>query len=144
MNDSPKPISIQSIDKVLRFLPIFEQSGYEFFKWGDGSFYFEDGSNVFPAPIYSADVDEFVETLYEEGFIICFDWIKWQDEAEQLFLDPNALKTAGVETLQKLLTTHIRKDRFCEGHLAGMLSEHHITAILRRLSEIRDEMADQL
>jgi hypothetical protein len=43
--------------------------------------------------------------------------------------------------VRKLLTTHIRADRFIEGHLAGVLENGHIVAVLRRLRTIRDQMA---
>lgn len=137
MNEIPKPITVHSIDKLLKFLPIFEQGGYEFAKRrceADPFHYYN----------YSEEVIQFEQTLYNEGFIIPFDWVKWQDEAERLVSDPNALRAADLETLQKLLTTHVRKERFCEGHLAAMLREHHITAILLRLKEIREEMSDSL
>jgi hypothetical protein len=37
-----------------------------------------------------------------------------------------------------LLTTHSRKDRFCEGHLAAMFENGHIVALLRRLRELKN------
>jgi hypothetical protein len=42
-------------------------------------------------------------------------------------------------TLRKLLTTHVRADRFVEGHLAGVLESGHMLAILRRLKDIRQQ-----
>jgi hypothetical protein len=36
---------------------------------------------------------------------------------------------------------HVRADRFVEGHLASVLESGHITAILRRLRGIREQMA---
>ena len=47
-----------------------------------------------------------------------------------------ALASADLLTLRKLLTTHIRADRFTEGHLES----GHITAILRQLKQIRDAL----
>ncbi|WP_390621590.1 DUF6508 domain-containing protein [Roseimaritima sediminicola] len=43
-------------------------------------------------------------------------------------------------TIQKLFTTHARKDRFCEGHLASMFENDHIPALLRRLRTLRHGM----
>ena len=137
--EQQKTITVESIDKLLKFLPIFEQEGYEFSNWNfpEPS---EDGVNYFPHCDYSKEVDRFVKVLYEEGFIISFDWTKWQDEAQKYCLEPEKWKTADLATIQKLLTTHVRKDRFCEGHLAAMLKDGHIVAILKRLKEIREEM----
>ena len=143
MNKKKKDITIQSINKLLKFLPIFEKEGYELSKWKfpESS---EDGVAYFPRCDYSEEVSEFEKTLYEEGFIVSFDWVKWQDEAEKYCLEPERLKTACLTTLQKLLTTHVRKERFCEGHLAVMLKDRHITEILRRLKGIRKEMMKKM
>ena len=116
--EKQKTIPVESIDKVLKYLSIFEKKEYR-----------------------SKEVSEFVETLYEEGFIISFDWGGWQSQAEQFCSNPELLNTADMITLQKLLTTHVRKDRFCEGHLACVLKEGHITAILRQLKKIQKETA---
>lgn len=45
----------------------------------------------------------------------------------------------GPLTLRKLLTAHVRADRFSEGHLASVLESRHITAMLRRLKRIREQ-----
>jgi hypothetical protein len=66
-----------------------------------------------------------------------FDWGEWQPRAHALYRDPQALGRARLSTLRRLLTLHVRKDRFCEGHLAAMLAEGHIQAILRRIAELR-------
>jgi Family of unknown function (DUF6508) len=55
--------------------------------------------------------------------------------------DPALLAQADLLTLRKLLTAHVRQDRFIEGHLAQMLENGHISAILRRLRELRDARA---
>ena len=36
------------------------------------------------------------------------------------------MDAADIETIRKLLTTHVRKDRFCEGHLGLMHSNGHL------------------
>lgn len=81
---------------------------------------------------------EFLRALYDNGWITpSFDWAEWQDEAEKYVESPAAIDTADAYTIQKLLTTHVRKDRFCEGHLAAMFENSHVVALLRRLSKIR-------
>jgi len=117
--EKQKTISVESIDKVLKYHSIFEKKEYR-----------------------SKEVSEFVKTLYEEDFIISFGWGDWQSQAEQFCSNPELLKTADIGILQKLLTTHIRKDRFCEGHLDCVLKDGHITAILRQLKEIRKKITD--
>ena len=139
-NKGQKTVTVEGIDKVLKFLPIFEKEGYSFCEWKNGEE--ENGVSTFPHCSYSKEVCEFEGTLYEEGFIINFDWGKWQEQAKLCYSKPGLLNTADIITLQKLLTTHIRKDRFCEGHLAGVLEDGHIVKILLRLKDIRDKMKD--
>ena len=135
---SPKPISPKSIDKLLKFLPIFEQKEYEFAKAEGGKS--EDGTTTLPYYVYSTEVLEFEKAMYDENFLYSFDWTKWQKQAEQLCADPEAVKSADLLTIRKLLTTHIRKERFCEGHLLLVLESGHINNILKRLKEIQEEM----
>ena len=56
--------------------------------------------------------------------------------------DADALDGADLLTCRKLLTTDVRLDRFVDGHLAHNLETGQITAILRRLQQIRDKMRD--
>ena len=133
---NPVPeIGPHQIDTVLKYLPIFEAQDYQFGHWVE-----QEGR--FPYFSFSPEVDEFVDTLYKQNIIIPFDWVNWREEAEGCQSDPAALETADLLTLRKLLTAHIRADRFVEGHLASIFESGHIAAILRRLKQIRDKMAD--
>ncbi len=70
------------------------------------------------------------------------DWVQWQDVAVEYVDLQEKIDSADVLTLKKLFTTHVRKDRFCEGHLATMFENGHIVALLRRLKEIRETTPD--
>lgn len=122
------------IDAVLAFLPIFEQPGFSAGQWAGGS-------NQMPYFAYRPEVNEFVSTLYAQEFIVVFDWTAWQEEANHFRLDPAALVQADLLTVCKLLTTHIRADRFVEGHLAQIIESGHLAAILRRLKQLRGKMS---
>lgn len=134
-------LTYKNIDAVLKYLPVFRQKDFMAGEWSEKN---ELEEGVFSFPVYNCNeqVNVFVKTLHKEGFIIDFDWPNWQDEAERFYSNPELLKTSDIGILQKLLTTHIRKERFCEGHLACMLSDGHICAILNRLKEVRKEMVD--
>jgi hypothetical protein len=131
-NDVPE-VGPHQLDALLRFLPIFEQPGYVFGEW-------RSAEGQFPYYSMHREATEFVQTLYGQQVVFSFDWRNWQQEAERFVADPEALGTADLLTLRKLLTTHVRRDRFVEGHLASMLECGHITAILRRLGKIREQM----
>lgn len=53
----------------------------------------------------------------------------WQNEAQHFVQHPELLNNADISTLQKLLTTHVRKERFCSGNLAQMIDNGHLQAI---------------
>jgi hypothetical protein len=70
---------------------------------------------VWPHFDLSPLLSEFVQALYEHEWVDSgFNWGEWQDEA-RTWLDPARPATADVQTIRQLFTTHVRKDRFCEG-----------------------------
>jgi len=128
-------IGLAQIDAILKYLPAFEKEDYEFGEWLT-----REGS--FPNFSYHPEVNDFIQTLYEQGIICVFDWTSWKNEAERYQSDSNNLKGADLLTLRKLLTTHVRIDHFIEGHLASVFESGHIVAILRRLKQIRDSLTE--
>jgi O-acetyl-ADP-ribose deacetylase (regulator of RNase III) len=115
---------------VLAFLPLFEDQDSKFYDVAT------DFSSSEPY-IYTNEVNKFIKILYSQEFVIPFDWSAWQDEAAKFVEQPKLLESAELTTLQKLLTIHVRKERFCSGHLAAMIDSGHILAILKRLKQIR-------
>ena len=97
----------------------------------------EDGVTHFPFFVRSPDVNDFVNGLYERGLIIRFDWGAWEPKRNYCE-KPELLAKAPLIDCLKLLTSHVRADRFIEGHLASVLEDGHITNILRRMREIRE------
>ena len=78
-----------------------------------------------------------MQSLYENHFVQPFDWVAWQSTAETMVEEPNQVSRATLDTCIKLITVHVRKDRFCSGHFGVMVRRGHISAILQRLSELR-------
>ena len=84
-----------------------------------------------------------MQILYANDWVTSeVDWVQWQDVAVEYVDLQEKIDSADVVTLKKLFTTHVRKDRFCEGHLATMFENGHIVALLRRLKEIRETTPD--
>ena len=123
-----EPITTQQIDAILIFLNKFDTNGYSPGTWKNGWLEF------------TGEVVSFREALYDNGWVQSFDWPNWQKTAEKYVNSPELLESVDVETIRKLFTTHIRKDRFCEGHLAAMFENGHIVALLKRLQQIRNEL----
>jgi hypothetical protein len=131
--DSVPEIGLQQINAILKYLPIFEKQDDQFGQWVE-----QEGQ--FPYFSFSPEVDEFISMLYKQNMIIAFDWTSWSEEAERYQTDPAALEAADLLTLRKLLTAHVRADRFVEGHLASVFESGHMIAVLRRLKQIHDDM----
>ena len=131
--DSIPEIGLQQMDAILQYLPIFETQDYQFGQW-------VKPEGQFPYFSFSPEVDEFIGALRKQGMIIPFDWTSWRKEAERYQADPKALETADLLTLRKLLTVHVRAERFAEGHLASVFESGHIAAVLHRLKQIREKM----
>ena len=133
-----KPITPKQIDAILAFLDAIERMDFKF-----GELPVASETSVIPNFKYGDPFEAFVRALYGEGWIEQFDWEKWQETASQYVESPDLLASTDAETIRKLLTTHVRKDRFCEGNLAAMFENGHIVALLRRLKEIRQEMTQK-
>ena len=114
--------------QAIAFLAVFEAADYRFGHWRqpEGQFGYE----------YHPEVLSFIRALNDASIVLDFDWGAWQPKAMRYWEEPSRLGRARLTTLRKLLTLHLRKDRFVEGHLAEMLESVHITAILRRAASL--------
>jgi O-acetyl-ADP-ribose deacetylase len=129
-SDESKVPTAEQIDALLAFLPIFERQGYVAAKWVA-----EPG--CFPYWIDSLETGEFRSTIYSSGFFCPFGWVSWQEEAKRYVNEPERLGEADRLTIRRLLTLHSRKDRFMEGHFAGMIECGHVVGVLRRFGELK-------
>ena len=97
----------------------------------------EDGAWLIEMhPTIHEAVEALIKALYDNHFVQDFDWPKWQPTALMLHNEPSRLSRATLSTCVKLLTLHVRKDRFVSGHFAAMVSDGHISLILKRLAEL--------
>jgi uncharacterized protein len=86
-------------------------------------------------PIDAQVGERLVDAISEHNVIVNFDWASWEDEAQR-FHDPDVVRIASLAEVRRLLTLHVRKERFVEGHIAAMILRGHLSALLRRLSEL--------
>jgi hypothetical protein len=123
--------TLWSIDAILPYLELFEAPGFTFGHWIT-----EPGH--FPWFVFSEQAGSFHFDLYGYGWVQPFDWAAWLGDAYRYINDPALVESADVETIRKLLTLHVRSERFGEGHLSMMYDRGHLTALLRRLKAIRN------
>lgn len=125
------PITSKQIDAILPFLDLFEAEGYSAGTW-------DFPKLTMPWFVPNETVTQFIQALYSNGWVtLAFDWPEWMESARGFVESPEKIETADAKTIQKLFTTHIRLDRFCEGHLAEMFENGHFVALLRRLRKLR-------
>lgn len=129
MAHKARSITLENVEAILHFLPIFDDA-----KFQAGELVMKQGQ--LPYWDYDNSIIKFIKALYDNGWIVDFDWTEWQQEAKQYWSNPETIKEADIDTIQKLLTTHVRKDRFCDGHMAEAIENGHIDAILKRLNNL--------
>ncbi len=118
------------IANLLEFIPVFEVP--EFCPGHDIPMD-EEG---WPLEDFVKTVSRFMDACYKNGFVIRFNWEAWDVEALGYVRDPALLKEADLSVVRRLLTWHVRQNRFAKDHLSGMIANGHILTVLKRLREI--------
>jgi len=81
---------------VLRFLPIFEATGFKYGEW-------HSPKGRFPHFSQSDEASAFLRALYQNNWIVRFNWSKWS-KGRSIYQDrPTQLDDVDLETLRKLL-----------------------------------------
>ena len=86
-------------------------------------------------------IGRFVELVYEDDWIIGFDWTSW-DEGREIAADLTRVATADMLTIRKLIAALVRNERFCEGALQDAYERGLITAIILRIKDNTGEDHD--
>lgn len=123
----------EHLSAMLAFIPIFADPA---FCPGHVIPMEEDG---LPEELFIKTVSRFMDACYKNGMVVKFDWEGWESEATALMNDPVRLESADLPTLRRLLTWHVRQNRFSRDHLAGKIAEGHILALLKRLKALGAE-----
>ena len=114
---------------LLAFLPALRNRTPDFWRvgvWGDMT-----------SVVSTETAKSLFKYIYEHDLLLKdFDWMAWQHEA-LAYLDYRLrLETADLATIQKLLTAHIRADRFSEGHYDAILENGFLRDLLERLAVV--------
>lgn len=129
-----RPLTRDDFEAILRFLPAFKEPDVAFTEPLEPRPE-EPGVIVWDEPGLSPLAAEFIAALHEHGWIVAFDWVKW-DLGPRLDQHRELIAGARVETLRRLLTCHVRADRFTSGHLQYVFESGGFTAILQRLQQL--------
>ena len=130
------------LDGLASLLPAFEAADAESGEWKGGD-EVEPGSFTMPWFTHSELTSRFVDIAYRDAWVRPdFDWGEWTQtpEARRLRDDRGALEEATVVDLAHVLTVVIRSDRFAEGAIAEAIESGLVTAVLRRIDQLRREV----
>ncbi len=133
-------VTTDGIRRLLSFLPLLSEPGA---KHGDGPNFEPAGKNTvayIPAMI-SETAENFVQACEDEHFVQPFDWHAWSKRHQAELNDAAFIASSDMTMIVKMLTTHIRANRFCDGHLLTMLNDGIIVQILKRLNQINSEQS---
>ena len=139
LTDQQEELAEPRLDGLASLLPAFEAPDVEFGTLKGGN-EVEPGSFTMPWFSHSDITSRFLEVAYRDGWVRPdFNWTAWEytPGARRLRDDRRALEQATVLELARLLTVVIRSDRFGEGALAVALESRLVTAVLRRIEQLR-------
>ena len=128
--------TLSQIEALLVFLPTFGQATKK-----HATFRLPEHS--LPWWELSTDAMAFIQAIYHNEFVISFDWVTWQEEGFRYIKSRKKVAQADLQTICQLLTLHVRRNRFCDGHFAAQLENGHMAAILHRLAHIAEDMRNQ-
>ena len=132
-------ITKENIDKVLEFIPYFEDKANVFYILVPPR---EVKQGLYHVPYYdySEKVSDFLYALYKENFTTHYGEAKDRDEIFRLINRVIPLSEAGIQDIRVIFKTILAGDRICEGYLARTIENGLVLDILKRLKEIGNEM----
>jgi hypothetical protein len=117
---------------LLAFLPMLRNREPLYWRvgaWGD-----------MPSVVSTETARSFMKCVYDSGLMLDgFDWQAWQEEAIGYLDYRIRLETADLDTVRRLLTAHLRADRFAEGHYDALLENGFFRDLLERAAILLDE-----
>ena len=116
------------IDELLTFLPLFESKDFEPVK--------EWNLSGIPHPTYDDRVRWFFLLLARDPWPECE---AGAEKCHELLAGSNSFETASLDQVSCLLAYCFKMERFCYGFWEIILRTGKITALLRRLDELRYE-----
>lgn len=131
-------VTRRGIARLVAYLPALTPGEHPETQFGLSPGAHQTGPNSFeidPSTLEEAAA-EFIQTCYDEGFVQNFDWVSWHSTQPDEIRPDASFDNASLETIIKLLTLHIRADRFGDGHFLEALRNGTISRILRRLAEL--------
>ena len=123
-------LEAQHLANLLEFIPLFEDPAF----CPAGQIPVDEEN--WPDEAFMKLVSRFMDACYKNGFIVRFDWENWEADAMTYVKDPVLLNGADLLVLRRLLTWHVRQNRFTKNHVATVIASGHILHVLKRLRDL--------
>ena len=124
-----------TIEEILSFRNRFEQ------KMGAVRLSSERDMNIMEDRLFI----DFLDALNYTGFVENFDYITWERQRSQVnsVLENivEQVKNMDMEELRKLMTMHIRMERFSEGYMQKLYEDGFFDEFFNGLEELNDDSA---
>lgn len=130
-------ITVDKIDELLHFLPLFDVPGRKFVERWAGGEETPDGAITIPFPEYCDDVLAFFALA---GQPCWSDYGYEPRQAHKMLHDDRFISSCSLHDIKTLLTYCVRGERFCDGHWENVLESGRVVAILRRLEVLRETL----
>ena len=88
--------------------------------------------DIFLNPVFR----NFFTQLDFSGLVEPFDYHAWLEEEKIELESEEILAQADLELLSKIVTTHLRLDRFVEGHLSALMEKGYFLKVLERIEQL--------
>lgn len=120
----------EKAERLIRFLPYFEDPQREWI--GEVG-----GSQLFPVISYTAELEQFMEVIYQDGWL---DPTYLNAGCGRFESEPSLFQQAGLFMMRKLLTFFARGERFCDGFWASAIARGYPAAALMRLRDLAHDI----
>lgn len=133
MSDHIGGVPASSLEALAKFLPAMEAP--DFYAGRITADSTQNGVRQMPHAHHAPITIQFHQAAYENGWVLRdFDWMEWvsSEEAQSLLASEEAIGRASASQLMKLVTVHVRSERFSEGALLRAFESGLILAIVRR------------
>jgi hypothetical protein len=132
--DPSKLPNREQVASLLRYIPVFEDPGFE------PIVRFSSVEGGEPYPIWADEVRDFYRELHYDKFLLEYDTPELQRELRTYIDDPSLISDIDLQTICRLFTAHLQRETFSEGHFPEMVRCGHMSALLRRLAEIPEDL----
>lgn len=137
----PAQITKENIDKVIEFIPYFEDKANVFYIIVSPR---EVKQGVYHVPFYdySKKVSDFLDILYKENFTTYYGEAKDSDYIFKFINRRISLSEASIQDIRAIFKTILAGERLTMGggYIASSIDNGLVLDLLKRLKEIRGDM----